>query len=42
MSSKGAPASKCLQKNCSVPSNVLVKDFATRHEYIMGQVASLA
>jgi hypothetical protein len=28
MSSKGVPASECLQKNCPVPSNVLVKDFA--------------
>src|SRR2546423_6570647 len=28
MSSKGVPASECLQKNCPVPNNVLVKDFA--------------
>jgi NADPH:quinone reductase-like Zn-dependent oxidoreductase len=25
MSSKGVPASECLQKNCPVPSNVLIK-----------------
>ena len=28
MPNKGVPASECLQKNCLVPSNVLVKDFA--------------
>ena len=28
MLSKGVPASECLQKNCLVSSNVLVKDFA--------------
>ena len=28
MSRKGVPASECLKKNCPVPSNVLVKDFA--------------